>query len=184
MLEYDDKTHTYYLDGSEIKSVTQLLQDVGLMSSKFFTEEGANNGKRRHAVTELYDKEVLDWESVLEEDLPYLQAWIYFKKDYNVKIQAIEQRIYHPLLGYAGTIDRLAEVKNVPTVIDIKTGAKNKDNELQLILYGLMVENTGQKPNLMTVYIKKNGKYSVEEYDYKNERIAMSVIRVSQWKRR
>lgn len=184
MLEYEDKTHTYTLDGTVIKSVTQLLQDVGLMSSKFYTVEGADKGKRRHLVTELYDKEVLDWESVMEEDLPYLQGWIDFKKDYNVKIQAIEQRMYHPLLGYAGTIDRLAEVNNIPTVIDIKTGAKNKDNELQLILYGLMVENTDLKPKLMTVYLKKNSKYAVEEYDYRNERTAMSVIRVNHWKKK
>lgn len=181
MLEYNDSTHQYFLDGTELTSVTTLLAECGIVNNKFYTKEGADNGRRRHKVTELFDKGELKWEDVLEEDLPYLEAWIQFKEDYEVKIQYIEQQMYHPLLGYAGTIDRLAEIKGQPVVIDIKTGAKAKWHELQLILYGMMIE---PRPNLMVVYLKKNGKYKEERCDYRDQRFAMDVVGVNQWKTR
>ena len=181
MLEYNDETHQYFLDGTELTSVTKLLTECGIIDTRFFSKGGADNGRRRHKVTELYDQGKLKWEEVLAEDIPYLEAWIQFKEDYEVKIQFIEQQMYHELLDYAGTIDRLADIKGEPTVIDIKTGAKNKATELQLILYGLMVE---PKPNLMIVYLKKNGKYKVEEFGYENERYAMAAVRINQWKNR
>ena len=184
MLEYNDKDHTYFLEGTELPSVTTLLRDCGIINTAFYTGAGADNGTRRHLLTELYDKDTLDWGTVAEEDLPYLNGWIQAKEDLNMEIQGIEQRMYHELLSFAGTIDRLATVGGKPTIIDIKTGQKAKWHELQLILYGLMTANNDQKPNLMTIYLKKTGKYTIQEYDYTNERYAMSAVRVSQWKRR
>ena len=47
-MTYDDETHTYTLDGGNLTSVTTLLKDVDIINNKFYTEAGANNGKRRH----------------------------------------------------------------------------------------------------------------------------------------
>lgn len=184
MLVFDPEKHEYSLDGIILPSVTTLLKECGIINTTFYTGNGADNGKRRHLVTELFDQERLDWESVLEEDLPYLSSWIQFKKDFNVEIQAIEQKMYHSILRYAGCVDRLVEIGGKPTVIDIKTGQKQKWHELQLILYGLMCIHNDIKPNLMCVYLKKTGKYSIEEYGYENERYALSAVRVAQWKNR
>ena len=184
MLEYNDELHEYYLEGKQLPSVTTLLKDCGIIDTAFYTGTGADNGTRRHYLTELYDKDTLDWGTVAEEDLPYLNAWIQAKEDLNMEIQGIEQRMYHPLLMFAGCLDRLATIGGKPTVIDIKTGQKAKWHELQLILYGLMAIHTDKKPSLMTVYLKKTGKYTVQEYDYSNERFALSAVRISQWKNR
>ncbi len=180
-LDFDKETHTYSLDGRVLTPVTDLLKDCGIIQTTFYTGKGAENGSRRHLATELLDKDILDWSTIAECDMPYLSAWIQAKEELGIEITSIEEQMYHPLLNYAGTIDRRAIIKDEIYIIDIKTGAKAKWHELQLILYGLMVE---PRPNLLAVYLKKNGKYAVEKYDYKNERFAMSAIRVEQWKNR
>ena len=184
MLEYNDDLHEYSLDGVILPSVTTLIKDCGIINTTFFTGQGADNGTRRHLLTELYDKDTLNWETIVDEDLPYLEAWIKAKEELGIDVQAIEQKMYHPVLYFAGCVDRLALVKGVPTVIDLKTGAKAKWHELQLILYGLMCIHDDVKPNLMTIYLKKTGKYSMESYDYSNERFALAAVRVAQWKKK
>lgn len=41
---------------------------------------------------------------------------------------AVESAVLHPLLGYAGTLDLIAEYKGKLSVIDWKTSAKHKTN--------------------------------------------------------
>ena len=41
-------------------------------------------------------------------------------------VVAIESGVVHPLLGYAGTLDLIAEYKGALSVIDWKTSAKHK----------------------------------------------------------
>ena len=41
---------------------------------------------------------------------------------------AVESAVVHPLLGYAGTLDLIAEYKGKLSVIDWKTSAKHKTN--------------------------------------------------------
>lgn len=43
-------------------------------------------------------------------------------------VVAVESAVVHPLLGYAGTLDLIAEYKGKLSVIDWKTSAKHKTN--------------------------------------------------------
>ena len=43
-------------------------------------------------------------------------------------VVAIESGVVHPLLGYAGTLDLIAEYKGTLSVIDWKTSVKHKTN--------------------------------------------------------
>lgn len=43
-------------------------------------------------------------------------------------VVAVESAVVHPLLGYAGTLDLIAEYKGKLSVIDWKTSAKHKSN--------------------------------------------------------
>ena len=43
-------------------------------------------------------------------------------------VVAVESGVIHPLLGYAGTLDLIAEYKGLLAVIDWKTSAKHKTN--------------------------------------------------------
>ncbi len=181
---YDDADHTYTLEGRKLSGVTTMLQNCGIINNRFYTEAGAENGKRRHYLCELYDKDNLNWETIGEADYPYLEGWTKAREEMKIEIQGIEVGAYHPLLFYAGRVDRLVLIDGKPYIIDIKTGAINKATELQLILYGMMFTYNGERAGLKTIYLQKNGKYKPREARYEDERFAMSAIRVEQWKNR
>ena len=187
VLTYEEGAHKYNLDGIEVPSVTTLLKNAGYMKALgFYTKAGSDNGSRRHLLTELYDKNTLDYSTIAIEDMPYLECWIHAKKDLEIVVQPdeIEIKMFHPYLLYAGTADRVSTVAGVRTVIDLKSGAKEKWHELQLILYGLMYAELYEQPlpNLMGVYLKKNGKYNFREYTYENKKYALAAVLAEQWK--
>lgn len=164
-LAYASETHEYFLDGRKLPSVTTLLKECGIIKTAFYTKKGSDNGSRRHLLTELYDKDILDYSSIAEEDFPFLEAWIKAKAELGIEVKNIEMRVYHPLLGYAGTADRLAEIRgdsDIPPgiyLVDLKCGAKERWHSLQLILYGMAyAEMTGNpEPGLLGVRLGANG---------------------------
>jgi len=180
-LEFNEEKHLFTVDGVVKRSVTQVLKDCGLVNTKFFTEQGRENGSRRHLVTELYDRNTLDWGTVDPEDLPYLEAWITAKEQLKIEIKFIEQKMYHPVLGYAGIVDRLCLVDRQPTVLDIKTGSPMPATKLQLPLYGLMVETLTPIKHLI-IYLKANSRFTPVWVDKKDQFVAMGAARVSEWK--
>ena len=115
-LVFDEEEHKFSVDGERLLSVTQVLSGAGCIDTKFFTDQGRKNGTRRHLVTELYDKGILDEATVDPADRPYLDAWIKAKEEWKIQIVRIETQMYHPLLRYAGIVDRLCLVDGVPTV--------------------------------------------------------------------
>ena len=187
MLEYEASTHTYTLDGTKVPSVTTLLKNSNIIKTSFYTNRGADNGKRRHLLTELYDLGSLDWGSIADEDMNYLSAWIKAKQDLNVVVSdssEIEVKLYSVLMGYAGTADRICVVNGERTVVDIKTGAKEKWHSLQLILYALAYSEIYEqpRPKMMGIYLKKNGRYSFTEHNYDDAQVAMAAVRIQKWK--
>ncbi|TET97701.1 MAG: hypothetical protein E3J23_08465 [Candidatus Stahlbacteria bacterium] len=187
MLEFDEAKHIYTLDGRELPSVTTILKNCGCMKAlPFYTDAGAANGKRRHLLTELYDNRTLDWGTIASEDMPYLEGWITARKDLNITVEPseIEVQLYHPILGYAGTADRICLVDGVRTILDIKNGAPAKWNVLQLILYGLAYSVLFEQslPELLCVYLKKNGKYKAQKHDYSDQSYAIAAARIQNWK--
>jgi hypothetical protein len=82
-----------------------------------------------HKACELDDLKQLDEESLDPALAPYLAAWRKFSRDYDVQWSGIEERVYHPQLRYAGTLDRRGLVRadprrdyRVPAIVDIKSG--------------------------------------------------------------
>lgn len=183
-LIYQDEGHKYLLDGIELPSVTTLLAEAGYVDKRWFKDSDADKGKRRHKATEYMDQGVLDWTTVSEADMPYLQAWIKAKEELEIEVDDVEVQTYHPLLRYAGTIDRLARIKSRPCVIDLKGGVELRWHELQVVLYGLMVEHDGEPPELLDVYLDGKGNYKHRFHDYKNKQYALAAVRVWIWKNR
>lgn len=60
-------------------------------------------------------------------DSGYWQSVSHVLKDIT-NVVAVESAVVHSLLGYAGTLDLIAEYKGVLSVIDWKTSAKHKTN--------------------------------------------------------
>jgi hypothetical protein len=125
---FDEKTHTYTVDGIFIPSVTQIIQAC---ISSFYKYDNNNRnldiGKKVHFACELYDQDNLDEKALHTTLVPYLEQWKKFKQDFQVDIQEIELIVFSEKYRYAGTIDRIAEIvsyrRKKKVIIEIKTGS-------------------------------------------------------------
>ncbi len=177
MLKFDPVEHKYTFNGNELTSVTTMLKEVGIIDDRFYVPSATNRGTLVHKQTELLDKGELDWGTVTDETLPYIEAWVNYSRGMN--FIGIEELLFHPLLNYAGTIDRVSD----EYILDIKTGAKAKWHRLQLTLYGMMWEaKTGEKKKIGCVYLTKKGTYKFQPYEW-DLKTAMAIVRVTNWKK-
>lgn len=122
-LQFNEGNHTYILKDAILPSVTQIMKPLSDEIYSHIDPEvlrfAATRGTDVHFATELYDLYgVID---IRPELMPYLEAYIQWHKDYQPEIIAVEKRLYHKRLFYAGTIDRLAIINRKITLIDLKT---------------------------------------------------------------
>jgi hypothetical protein len=142
-LRFDPLEHRYFLGQRELPSVSRIL-DVGfpvdvpeslLIASRI-------RGTAVHLACELDDLGELDEDKLDEELWPYLGAWRSFKKSSGFVPEAIERRLYHKSLFYAGTIDRIGRLRSGrQIVLDIKTGGKYARYRVQLAAYLNLLDN-------------------------------------------
>lgn len=155
--EYDDLTHSYYVDGALVPSITQTLTEIGAIDKDYFTEEHARRGTLVHAYTEWWDKgassygkplrlERASGETEHEHDVAaqYAAQWIKLREEIPFEIEdgGIEEKVFDPIHRYAGRLDRRVTM-NAPCVsralIEIKTnksGYVPKWTGLQLAAQG------------------------------------------------
>lgn len=124
MLTFDPIKHEYRWNGAVVPSVTQVLQP--LMSMEFVDADvlrrAQDFGTAVHLACELHDKGTLDESALDPHLLPYLRGWRNFTREHHVVWDLIEERVFHPTLRYAGTLDRRGNVDGYPSMVDIKSG--------------------------------------------------------------
>jgi hypothetical protein len=170
-LTFDEPSHKYFLDDLPAPGVNEILQDCGLVDTTWFKPEHAQRGKDIHR--EIEDFSLGKYECRFPDYAPYVERWAEFQQDSGFVAKEVERRTYHPLYRYCGTIDAYGD----GVIVDIKTGGARSYYELQLIAYGLMLD----KPRLLAVFLKPD-KYTVKEYDYSNEEVWLSCVRLWKWK--
>lgn len=161
----------FQVDGVRYASVTQILKEMGFLSNPFYTEQGAENGTRRHKVIELFDNDNLA--GCDEDDLVYLQGWKKFREDKNVTIISIENRLYNTTYRYTGKPDRVIGINGKLSVLDIKTGSPAPHEKYQIGGY------LGLFGNIFAgccVYLQDNGNYRLSEVWGRKEREAFFNI--------
>lgn len=132
MLEFDEPTHTYTLDGQVIPSVTQILKPLDDYSNipAFILEQARERGEYVHKACELYVWGTLDLDEVDEDYRPYIDSFILFIEETGFIAESVEQKIYHPKMKYAGTVDLQGIIpasgknKDVKVLVDTKATSK------------------------------------------------------------
>lgn len=186
MLTFDEDSHTYFFDGEEVPSVTQILNEVGLTGnfSSPATLDGMERGKLVHQACEFLDYDDLVLESLDPAIEPYVKAYQKFKDETGFKPELIEKRLYHPELRYAGTLDRVGEMRGERVVIDLKT-SKNIDKVvgLQLAAYEMALNNIHILPRY-AVQLKNDGSYLLHSFGERSDLIAFeSAVKLYHWKK-
>ncbi|APQ14697.1 hypothetical protein BJP27_24290 (plasmid) [Pseudomonas oryzihabitans] len=127
MLTFDEATHTYRLGDEELPSVTTILKPLSSYGDvpMPILEAAAERGTRVHRAVELLCQDRLDWTTVDDELIPYLEAWLAFCDAMRPEFIATEKRTYHPTAKYAGTLDLELVLHGKPkaklAVLDVKS---------------------------------------------------------------
>ena len=122
-LIFYDATHTYEVDGEEIPSVSEITRFISREVygdvTQFNLDRAGDRGSKVHKALEVLDKygEVEADESVV----PYLKAYLQFRKDHPCQWKYIEKAICAEDKSYAGTLDRYGSVDGKNTLLDFKT---------------------------------------------------------------
>lgn len=119
---FDPLLHIYTLDGVQIPSLTGVLKAEGYIDTTHYTEEGRDNGSRRHYIFHLDDIDDLVEDSIDESDIPYLEAWRKFKRENNFELIESETPTFQPLYRYGCTPDKRAMVNGKLSIVEVKTG--------------------------------------------------------------
>lgn len=130
---FDEASHVYRLDGHRLPSVTEILAPIKpdfSMVPPAVLEAKRAFGTAVHLACELDDLGELDDDATDPAVMSCVQAWRRFRSDTGATVVMNEQRLYHPALRFAGTLDRLAYLRmkgdDQPStwLLDIKTGAE------------------------------------------------------------
>lgn len=172
-LEFDEVAHIYTRNGMILPSVTTIMRPLTAYIYDIIPPDvlaaAAQKGTNVHRAVEFYEQ--YGWDKVAPEITGYVEAWKKFRIDHpDLEIVASEQRGYHPVYGYAGTMDIIArDVKNDSFhLMDIKTGSVASPMmwAVQLSAYAEMLRHFGIDVASKTViHLINNGAYKLYKID-------------------
>ena len=137
-LRFDPDTHHYTLDGRVVESVTQRIQQAGLLgsASTWYTPEAAERGTAVHLACEHWD--IGARVDICAEWNGYIQSYQSWSRAMSPMWTSVEQPYYSAELDLAGTPDRIGLIAGQDVVLDIKSGPPHQAHGVQLALYDLL----------------------------------------------
>jgi len=169
-VEFEEENHVYKKNNMILPSVTKIMRilsdDIYSTIDPEILANAASRGSSIHEAIEFYDK--FKFIGVEENEKPYFNAYLDYKKQHNVVSIASEVKIYHKQLLYAGTLDAIAIVDGKVTMVDYKTTAvlHTKLVAVQLAGYLMALESWGLTVEQVAVLqIKKDGTYVYKVLD-------------------
>lgn len=121
MLTFNAQKHEYRWNGAVVPSVTQILKPMD--SFEGIPEEILDNARIRgdwvHKATELIDLG-MPVTNIPEEYAPYIEAFKRYRAESGNTPLLLEQRVFCEKHQYAGTLDRMEQVKRSRAIMDIK----------------------------------------------------------------
>lgn len=163
-IAFDASAHAYTLNGRAVPSVTQVLARFedwsGIPQANL--DFARARGQHVHEAMALLARDELDWGSLDEELLPYVEGGRRFLVESGVTVLGSEYVLGSSSLRVAGTLDLLGILRNAEGIFDFKvTAALPRTVGPQTAGYDLLLRDTFGK--------KKRKRYCVllKPYDYR-----------------
>ena len=122
-LEFDDRTHTYTLDGLVIPSVSAIMEPLSRVKYRGISERtldrAADKGTAVHNSIENWIK--FEIEDIPPEHAGYFDAFREWWDRFRPAVVGSEVRICHRLMRYGGTADLVAYIEDELTLVDYKS---------------------------------------------------------------
>lgn len=178
-INFDAENHVYTINGVEYPSVTHVIRfcsyDQAKNADPYMAMRARELGTEVHEATEYFDYTGEVPEDLSQDAIPYLEAYVQFKREHIVKWDYIEHITGSSHCGLCGTVDRIGYVDGNLCILDIKTSSKVNVPSLSAQLYWyykLCMREFGKKedgdfkPKLYGLQLMKNGKYRLYECNY------------------
>lgn len=164
-LEYDDKAHSYKVEGVKVPSVTRVVDgcfpkdlthwalSIGQEEYDKVISEALEIGNDTHQWIESYIKKEEEWPYGFKDDVksrselrrqdntPSISAFLEWEKAYCPEWVDAERKVYCDKYKYAGTVDAVAKINGRVCIIDFKTSKKiYKPYHLQVTAYAQAIK--------------------------------------------
>lgn len=185
IVEFDPSTHTYWIDGNETLSATQIATFLNPFRKMKIPERAlkmaGEKGTMIHDCIDFYLKNAESNISTTHEHYNYFQAFLdlyaSIKDDLQIlhheQLAIAERELDEENIYIAGTIDLVCKLKGRVSIIDWKTSSAMTLPEwrLQLTIYKYLVEYTYgyEDIDVYIGWIKKNGSWELIKIEPLNE---------------
>ncbi|MGH7935936.1 MAG: hypothetical protein ACREF8_02885 [Chthoniobacterales bacterium] len=168
MIEFDEESHTYFVDGETVPSVTQILKAEGVVDDRWFTEFGRWRGSAVHRAIHLAAENRLDRRSLDPRIKPYLKAAESFQKTTKFFPAMVEQQVWEEAFRYCGTLDAVGYFASANPcephiLVDYKTYDPQPWTALQLAAYGRALDPKAVFRRI-AVCLASDGTYRLKEF--------------------
>jgi hypothetical protein len=180
-----DGVHRYWFpDRREAIGVTAALKAAGLIDDRYFSEQATERGTAVHLALEALDKGHAPLVAAAHEG--YIAAYRRFLTECAVGPIAMNEAVLgDPVLGYAGTVDRVRTIGPHLSVVDIKTGAPVAWHRIQLSAYCELVKKATHHAVVRRwgLYLREEGTYSFLAYtDRSDWDVFKAALLIAQYK--
>jgi len=180
MLTFDPESHTYTLDGQILPSITQVIADMGLIDTAWFTDYSRERGTLVHRIIEWHLLKELDEDTVDETLVGYLTAWKRFELDTGFVPTAIEQPLASGVYHFGGTPDYIGFLNSHEVVIDGKSGTISPATGLQLAGQEILA---GRPLKRFALQLMDTGKYKLTPFTDRSDRgVFLAAVSLWWWK--
>jgi len=189
MIQFDKATHIYTVNGVLYPSVTQILSDMGLIDTTWFTEYGRNRGTLIHRIIQWYLAGEVDEDSIDPALRPYFDAFLKFEVDSKFVAEEVERPFASETYRFAGTPDLIGCLNGHNAIIDIKSGTPQPWAALQLAGYEIL-RNEGIRDGGMlrckrfSLQLTDDGTYKLIPFTDRADRgVFLAALAVYNWKK-
>lgn len=187
LIEFEPVHHLYFVNGVKAPSVTQILSAVNLTPDFSMIAPEVLENKRQIGLDVHEQTQLVDMGAEPSED-GYVQAYAKFKAETGFIPTEIELPVYSKIHGYAGTIDRVGELKGKLSILDIKTTTTLDMPYMgpQTAAYEIAYKEWTEYKKTMPRYIlqlKPDGNYKLVQCKTKEDtNIFLYALQIMKWR--
>ena len=168
-LTFDERSHIYRLNGSEIPSVTTLMQPLSDKVYGSIDKETLSNAANKGTIVHNAIENFLDFgiEDIDSANEGFFDAFLDWYHKFQPVVIGTELCSYHKQLRYAGKTDLICQIRGATTIIDYKTTSAVNSMlcGVQLEGYARMWQSHGVKiDDRAILHLRRDGKFTMNHY--------------------
>ena len=118
-------SHRYFIGRENWPGVSEILQSAGLIDLSKIPPDRLEYARVRgtavHLACHYYDLGILNWDSVDPVISGYVRSYVAFIGHTDYRVLGSELSLTSKIWRFCGTLDRIAEINKVPSIVDLKT---------------------------------------------------------------